>query len=124
MAQEMEKQMATLPRPKQTAIITTTGRGTASELAFYMEGNPYVFPYNNTGLVNSQYDVWGWPKDVSGKDIMLITYAHANIPEPLRKRFQHLEQSAVLTRTLGPDREFTYQIWRGVGFQGLPNTQD
>ena len=123
LAQQVDEQMAILPRPNQTAIVTTTGRGLASELAFYMKGNPYVFPYNETGIVFSQYDVWGWPEDLSRKDMMLITHTHGQIPESLRKRFQRLQQSSVLTRDLGHGRVFTYQIWLGSGFQELPSTE-
>jgi len=124
LAQQVDAQMATFPRPKQTAIMTTNGRGVASELAFYMNGKPHVFPYNETGIVYSQYDVWGWPANFSGKDIMLITEAYEGVPESLRKRFQRLQRSAVLTRHLGYDRVFSYQIWLGIGFQEFPSMEN
>ena len=122
LAQEIDAQLASFPRPKPSIIIAVTGRGPASELAFYMENKPHVFPYNETGIVRSQYDVWGFPKIGSGKDATLIT--HEQIPETLKRRFRHLEWVALLTRPLGTDRKLDYHIWHGVGFQERPVTGD
>jgi 4-amino-4-deoxy-L-arabinose transferase-like glycosyltransferase len=124
LAREVDAQLASFPRPKEMIIITTTGRGLASALSFYMENKPHVFPYNETGIVRSQYDVWGFPKIDSGKNAMLITHAHEQVPEALKKKFRHLERVALLTRSLGAGRKWAYHIWRGVDFQGFPATRD
>ena len=105
-------------------IITITYRGLASELAFYMESKPYVFPYNETDIVHSQYDVWGFPKIASGKEAMLITHVDQQIPQALKGKFDHLERVALLKRSIGGSRTIDYHIWRGVGSHEPPPTKD
>ena len=124
LAQKVDAQLALFPRPKQTLIIAATSRSLASELAFYMENKPYVFPYNQSGIVRSQYDVWGFPKIGPDKDAMLITHAHEQIPEALKRKFKHLEWVAQLTRSRGAGQKRAYNIWRGVDFREFPITGD
>lgn len=91
----------------------------ASQLAFYVPGQPRV--YNaNFGRRMNQYDVWGGWDALIGRDGVFVMYGATDPPEDLRTAFRTLER----VRTLEVFRHGrplqTFSIFRGQEFRGFP----
>jgi hypothetical protein len=119
LGQKMGHELADLPRPDQTFVLVASGRATASELAFYLPHQPHVYLWNHSDQVNSQYAIWGLPQDRWGWDALIVSKADGLDPD-LWAAFQDVEPLGQVIVPIGPDRQHTYRIWRGVHLEGWP----
>jgi undecaprenyl-diphosphatase len=92
----------------------------ASELAFYVPGNPRV--YNaNLGRRMNQYDVWGGWEELSGRDGLFVTYGAAEPPEELRAAFRELRRVRVVPINYRGEHLRDFSIFWGREFRGFPS---
>lgn len=56
----------------ETPIVLTTRYQTASELAFYMKGNPRLIYINPGYRRQNQYDLWNWPEKLADKPVIYV----------------------------------------------------
>lgn len=65
--------LARVPRPDRTFIVVLGHRHNASEMAFYMPGQPRVYRWQWDGKIMSQYEIWPQPGvDKKGWDAFVI----------------------------------------------------
>jgi undecaprenyl-diphosphatase len=108
--------MRTAPRPP---FLLSDRYQIASELAFYVEGNPRVFNAN-VGRRMNQYDLWGGWEELMGRDGLFVTYGAGDPPEDLRLAFRELERVRVLPITHRGEHLRDFSIYRGREFRGFP----
>ena len=91
----------------------------ASELAFYVPGQPRTYNVN-LGRRMNQYDVWGGQETLRGRDGLVVTYRRETPPFELQQAFERIEVADQVTITDHgrPVQQFT--IFRGTGFRGMP----
>jgi undecaprenyl-diphosphatase len=91
----------------------------ASQLAFYVPGQPTV--YNaNFGRRMNQYDIWGgWDKLV-GRDGVFVMYGAVDPPDDLRAAFRTVERVRTLVISYDGRPLHTFSIFYGQGFGGFP----
>jgi len=91
----------------------------ASELAFYVPGQPRV--YNpNLGRRMNQYDVWGGWDELQGRDGYFATYGAGDPPADLTAAFRTVERVRVVPITHRGRHLRDFSIFRGRDFQGFP----
>ena len=91
----------------------------ASELAFYVEGNPRV--YNaNLGRRMNQYDLWGNWEALKGQDGLFITYGAGDPPQELRPAFREVVRVRVVPIVYRGQHLRDFSIYRGRNFLGFP----
>jgi len=99
-------------QPGNKNIIVAVSRQTASELAFYVKGQPQVYLWNNRRhTVSSQYDLW--PGPTSGGNALLVVEKGKGINSGLRRVFQHLELLKELRIPMGPAASRDYTVYLG-----------
>jgi 4-amino-4-deoxy-L-arabinose transferase-like glycosyltransferase len=106
--------------PDDTLLIAATGRGPVSELAFYLPGQPRVYRWNPTGLVDSQHDVWGGPDGISAGEVLVVTQGDRSVPAELATAFDSLVADGTVQVSLGGSRRQVLSVWRGNGYRGWP----
>ena len=112
-----------LPSAQDAFLVATTGRAAASELAFYLPAQPRAFVWNATGQIQSQYDLWGGPRDRIGAACLIVTPPDSPPPEALATAFETVEPAGQVNIPIGNGRGHQYQLWRGLGFRGWPSDQ-
>ncbi len=121
LSNEVSEELNRLPEPENPLLIAATGRGSVSLLAYYLPGQPRVYRWNPTGIVESQHEVWGGPKeDRRGQAALIITHVGQEVPPELVAAFQAIEPGEVKASHLGGRRWERLQLWRGVGYRGWP----
>ena len=91
----------------------------ASELAFYVEGNPRV--YNaNLGRRMNQYDLWGGWEALKGRDGLFITYGAGDPPQELRPAFREVGRVQVVSIAFRGQHLRDFSIYWGRNFLGFP----
>jgi undecaprenyl-diphosphatase len=107
---------AAAPRPP---FLASDRYQIASQLAFYVPGQPRV--YNaNFGRRMNQYDLWdGW-EALLGRDGLVVMYGTPEAPAPLREAFRAVEplRTVVITHRGRRLQEFT--LFYGHEFRGFP----
>jgi len=93
---------------------------TASELAFYVPGQPRVFNPNLGGRRMNQYDLWGGWEELQGRDGLLVLYDGLEVPPPLREAFAEVEPVRRIPVLVDGRPLRTFAIFRGRGFRGFP----
>jgi undecaprenyl-diphosphatase len=120
---EVGRAFAELPDPGQSLLVVTNGRAYASELAFYMPQHPEAFVWNPMGVVGSQYDVWGGPRESQGRTAMIVT-AGPTIPDDLAACFDRVEPLHEVVVTISATRSLSVHLWQGVALdQAMANEQ-
>jgi hypothetical protein len=120
LAAKIDQELSHLDNPDRALIITAEGRVTASELAFYMSRQPKVYAYNDSGLVLSQYDLWGAPDDSTGRDALVITRPNRRPPSRLANAFEDVESRGEVTVPLGADRRLEFHLWHATRLKAWP----
>jgi len=92
----------------------------ASQLAFYVPGQPRVYS-PNFGRRMNQYDLWGGWEKLVGRDGVFVMAGDVQPPEDLRAAFRTVER----VRTVSVFRDgrplHTFSIFHGQEFRGFPN---
>ncbi len=91
----------------------------ASELAFYVEGQPQVFNAN-LGRRMNQYDVWGGWDTLKGRDGLFVTYGVGYPPGELQSAFHQVERVKVVPIVYRGQHLRDFSIYWGRDFRGFP----
>jgi hypothetical protein len=91
----------------------------ASELAFYVEGQPRVFNAN-LGRRMNQYDLWGGWEALTGRDGLFVTFGAGDPPGELRDAFRRVERVKVVPIVYRGQRLRDFSIYWGRDFRGFP----
>lgn len=108
--------LAKVPRPAQTVVVSLGHRYNASELAFYLPGQPRVYRWHRFAEVESQFELWpdpiaegkqGWDAliFIDGRDTKLLYRFQAG--------FSGLKRLGEVVVKPGPDLERHYQVYLG-----------
>ena len=90
----------------------------ASELAFYVPGQPRVYNID-AGRRMNQYDIWGGLDTLRGHDALFVTYGDWDPPQPVQEACEALHKLQVVeTSHLGRPGQ-TFSIFRCVRYKGL-----
>jgi 4-amino-4-deoxy-L-arabinose transferase-like glycosyltransferase len=90
----------------------------ASELAFYVPGQPRVYNID-AGRRMNQYDIWGGLERLRGRDGLFVTYGDWSAPPPVQEACEALQKLQVVeTSHLGQPGQ-TFSIFRCVRYKGL-----
>jgi 4-amino-4-deoxy-L-arabinose transferase-like glycosyltransferase len=94
----------------------------ASELAFYVPGQPQVYNID-AGRRMNQYDIWGGLDRLRGHDGLFVTYGDWGAPRPVREACEALQKLQVVeTSHLGQPGQ-TFAIFRCVRYKGPTEAQ-
>jgi undecaprenyl-diphosphatase len=89
----------------------------ASELAFYVPGQPRVYNIA-AGRRMNQYDIWGGLDRLRGHDGLFVTYGDWGAPRPVQEACEALQKGQVVeTSHLGQPGQ-TFSIFRCVRYKG------
>jgi undecaprenyl-diphosphatase len=120
LAQTVDQQLMQMKRPEQTFVFGLRYQF-ASELAFYMQGQPRTVCINRWSRPNV-YDFWFDDQMLLGMDAVGV-YEHKGMDTILREVFEQVkpEQEIVLRRTspwFGSEMLQTLYVVRCYGFKG------
>lgn len=101
-------------------LVSMTGRGLVSQLAFYLPDHPRVYHWNAAGTIVSQHDVWGGPKKCAGRDVLIIQPAGQSPPGPFATACTSLSRLGALRQERGGLRHDDYEVWIGRNLQSWP----
>ncbi len=105
---------------EEPLIVTMTGRGLVSQLAFYLPDHPRVYHWNAAGTIVSQHDVWGGPKDCAGRDALLILPAKQPVPDQFAAACTSLTPIGCLRQERGGKRHDDFDVWLGRNLSKWP----
>jgi 4-amino-4-deoxy-L-arabinose transferase-like glycosyltransferase len=115
LAQAVATAAGRLPRPP---FLMSDRYQIASELAFYVPGQPQV--YNaNLGRRMNQYDLWGGWEALRGRDGLFVSYGAGDPPSELRDAFGEVERLAVVPITHRGQHLRDFVIFWGRDFRGF-----
>jgi len=121
LAAQVARSGTSAPRPDRTFLLVATGRPEASELAFYLPGQPLVSLWNPSGSVISQYDLWPGPVDKIGWDAVIVAIPGFPIDPRLAQQFRHIEKcTSDVDVPLGGGRHRECTLWLGHDYQPSP----
>jgi 4-amino-4-deoxy-L-arabinose transferase-like glycosyltransferase len=117
LGREVGQHLQTLPRPERTLVLVRSERAAASELAFYLPGQPRVYLWKPTPQIRSQYDVWGLPGDRWGWDALIVSRKRL-LDERLATSFARCHKVGQVVVPIGNGRRHCYHLWRGEHLLG------
>ncbi|MFB3818020.1 MAG: ArnT family glycosyltransferase [Candidatus Methylomirabilales bacterium] len=91
----------------------------ASELAFYVPGQPRTYTAN-LGRRMNQYDLWGGWDALLGQDGLFVAYGSGEAPEAVRSAFARVERLRVVPITHRGRHLTDFVIFWGQDFRGFP----
>ncbi|MFI5294073.1 MAG: glycosyltransferase family 39 protein [Thermodesulfovibrionales bacterium] len=89
----------------------------ASELAFYMKGNPTTYCIN-LGRRMDQYDLWPGFENYIGCNALLVMDDDREFPQELAKSFGRTEKVAVVITVRG-DKVMKFTVFKCYDFKGI-----
>jgi len=108
-----------LPNAEGTLVIALGHRFLASQLAFYLPDHPYVYRYEDSGQVTSQYEVWGGPKDAVGKTAFIVGEQNEmQVPAALKSAFQHFHEVGTVANPM--NTKSRYHLYLGESLRAWP----
>ena len=93
----------------------------ASELAFYMEGNPVTYCVN-LGRRMNQYDLWPGFEKLVGSNALLVMYDEQEMPADLAAAFAKFERETVSLR-MKTGRTVKFTVFKCYDFKGIKTRQ-
>ncbi len=106
-------------------ILCVGTRQTASQLAFYLEGQPRIYRMNEDAYVDSQYDLWGLPDKSAFKNaIVILDETQPVIPDKVAAYFGTITYVNVVEHTFASGEDKAKQkgrqlkIYRATGYKG------
>ncbi len=116
LAAKVENIRHKLPAPEKTFLVTRR-RQTASELAFYLPGNPRIYRWSgNRKRITTQYELWPVPDTMSGWDVLFIIDVDKEVPGDLPGRFDDFYLLGNVDIPLGGGRARRFAAYHGVNF--------
>lgn len=96
-----------LADPEQDFVLVIGHRYLASQLAFYLPDHPKVFRYEQSGKINSQYEVWPGPIDRLGKNAFIVTETEeAGVPVALKAAFSSFRKLGVVVNPVNKNAHY------------------
>jgi len=125
LAGEVAASHAKLPDPEQALFITQGHRFLASQLAFYLPGNPRVYRFNpNPAWIESQHDLWESPAAFLGHDALLVVEGGISFLSPeLSSRFDEVTFIKELDAQYSPKKNHPIGLFWGRNLRGWPEYQ-
>ena len=109
-----------LPDTKGTLVIALGHRFLASQLAFYLSDHPYVYRYEDSGRITSQYEVWGGPKDAIGKTAFIVgEQTEMEIPAAMKTAFQSFHEVGTVVNPM--NKMSRYHLYLGESLKSWPD---
>jgi 4-amino-4-deoxy-L-arabinose transferase-like glycosyltransferase/membrane-associated phospholipid phosphatase len=99
------------------AFVMSDSYQMASELAFYMRGNPTTYCIN-LGRRMNQYDLWPGFEGHTGQNALLVTHDEREFPAELAGSFARTVKVPV-TITLRGDRIMKFTLFKCYDFRGI-----
>ena len=109
----IDRQLADLPA--DTFPLVVGHRYHASHLAFYAPTQPRVFRWAEPGRIDSQYELWGLPRE-AGRDALIIVHRGGEPPAELAAHFDSLTPLEPLHFVVG-GRDRDYALYHGIGWR-------
>jgi 4-amino-4-deoxy-L-arabinose transferase-like glycosyltransferase len=111
-----------LPNTKETLVISVGHRFLASQLAFYLPGQPTVYRYEDSGSITSQYEVWGGPNNAIGKAAFIISeQKETALPASLKSAFQRFSEVGTIANPMS--KKSNYHLYLGESLKAWPVPQ-
>ncbi len=120
LAGDVDQLRRTTPLDPDPLLITMTGRGIVSELAFYLPDHPRVFHWNIEGTIASQHDVWGGPVDIQGQNALVLVAAGEPVPAAFSAECSSITFLKTLRQNRGGSRHDDYDAWLARGLRHWP----
>ncbi len=103
------------------AFVISLKRQIVSELAFYMEGQPEVYRWaGERRPVRTQYELWPWPRNLIGKEALIVLREQDTFPQELASLFEEVRFLKEVQIDLGLGRKRIFKVYWGGGFRGHP----
>lgn len=122
LAEKVEPLRRRVPRPETTFLLAPDDRYVASALAFYLPDQPRTYCWEDESRPESQYGIWGRPKDRLGWDA-LVFLPHPTAPraQDVARRFESWERVGEFRIELGPrrDRDRLYHVFLGRNLRSV-----
>ncbi len=111
-----------LPDTKETLVIALGHRFLASQLAFYLPDQPFVYRYEDSGLITSQYEVWGAPKGALAKTAFIVSeQSEDKIPAAFKSAFQGFREVGTVANPM--NKTSRYHLYLGESLKSWPTQQ-
>jgi len=108
------------PDPRRVFLLADE-RQTASEMGFYVQGQPVVYQWNDgINPIRSQYDLWPGPVDKMGWDALIVLKYDRKPDSLLRSLFHQVMPLTTLDIPLGPAGSRKFSIYLGHGLEKWP----
>ena len=102
----------------ENAVLVSDHYQIASELAFYVPGQPRVYNID-AGRRMNQYDIWGGLDMLRGHDLLFVTYGDWDAPRSVQEACAALRRMQVVeTSHLGEPGQ-SFSIFRCTRYKGL-----
>jgi 4-amino-4-deoxy-L-arabinose transferase-like glycosyltransferase len=108
-----------LPNESGSFVVALGHRNVASEMAFYLPGQPRVYRYEEDGAIVTQYELWPGPQaDYQGRDALIVSEVQHPPPPEIKNAFRDFRWLAEV-----PNPKFgapPYELYAGAGLQQWP----
>ena len=108
-----------MEKAPRSAFLASDRYQIASQLAFYVPGNPVAYTANFGRRMN-QYDLWGGWEDLLGKDGVFVLYGTGEPPDELRRAFRSVERVRAVPIASHGRHVHEFSVFLGQGFRGFP----
>lgn len=106
---------------KGRTFLVTTERQLASELAFYVPGQPRIFKWKEPqNVISSQYDIWPGPSDKTGWDALIVLPVDQELSPGLAACFQFSKYLGGLKLSRGQGGQREYKLYVGHSLRNWP----
>ena len=95
----------------------------ASELAFYVSGQPRVYNVN-LGRRMNQYDIWGGLDSLQGTDLLFVTYGDGEAHHSIREACRELRRVEVVTISHHGNPVQVFSIFYCERYMGLISPEE
>jgi undecaprenyl-diphosphatase len=99
------------------AFVFSDSYQVASELAFYMEGNPVTY-CANTGRRMNQYDLWPGFEHLTGQNALFVRTKEKDLPDEVRSSFDRCSRQ-VVTLTARNKKTMKFTLFTCYDFRGF-----
>ena len=114
---EAGRALGEVPRPQSTFILTFDRR-LASELAFYLPGQPRVYTWRDPeGVPECQYDIWGGPK-IGSDALIVFPETDSRLAAAISGYFQAVGR--LDNTSLGAPGRCRYSLYLGTSLKNWP----
>ncbi|MDD5276690.1 MAG: glycosyltransferase family 39 protein [Methylovulum sp.] len=121
---DLERQKI-LSSAQRTFVVALGHRYLASQLAFYLPDHPNIYRYEESGKIESQYEVWPGPVEYRGNTAFIVSeYDTAGVSNVLKSAFQHFRQVAVIDNPMAKNSHYYLFIGENLKFWPPKITQE